>query len=288
MPPAVRRSALPGRAAPAAALAAAGLALVLAACSGGSDDGPAPSGSPNPLATVSPRPDGLSYEFRYEGAVQDGALVDTSGRDNPGVIRAVNGGSVTAQDDGAAADRQAGLFLRFPAGQCTEPTGCPQALVETTRPVNPGAGGTAPFRFGARVQLQGEPGEAGENVLERGRAVAGTSQWKLQVDHGRASCRWSDGTTVLLLPDDADGELPLAQNRWYAVECERQAGGVFTVTVFDAATGRAEGRFAKTVPAMGAILPEGPVTVGAKKLGGPDAQTDQFRGDLDDIWFHTD
>ena len=55
-----------------------------------------------------------------------------------------------------------------------------------------------------------------------------------------------------------------------------------------AATGRAEGRFTKTVPELGAILPEGPVTVGGKRIGGADDQTDQFRGDLDDIWFHTD
>jgi hypothetical protein len=281
MPPAPRRPGLP------AAAAVLG-ALLLAACGGGSGAVTPGGTTANPLATVTPRPADLSYEFRYEGAVQGGAVLDTSGKDNPGVIRTGSGGTVTGQADEAGTDQQAGAFLRFPAGQCALPTGCPQALVQTTLPVNPGAGGTAPFRFGARVQLQGEPGEAGENVLERGRAIAGQPQWKLQVDHGQATCRWSDGQNVVLLPTDVGASLPLQQHHWYAVECERQAGGLFAITVFDAATGRAEGRFTKTVPAMGAILPEGPVTIGAKRIGGADDQTDQFRGDLDDLWFHTD
>lgn len=282
MPAAIRRSTVPG----AVALLAAALVPALAACNGnGSSSDTRPPAS---LSSVSPRPQGLTYEFRYEGEIRGGVVVDSSGQDNPGRIDTGNGGSVTSQSDDSAVDQQAQVFLRYPTGECAQPTGCPQAVVATTRPVNPGAGGTAPFRFGARVQLQGPPGDAGENVLERGRAIDGTPQWKLQVDHGQATCRWSDGRNVLLLPTDVGGSLPLAQGHWYAVECERQAGGVFAITVFDAATGRPEGRFSKTVPAMGAILPEGPVTVGGKRIGGADAQTDQFRGDLDDIWFHTD
>jgi hypothetical protein len=260
---------------------------VLAGCTsfgGGSNPGTAGTGLP----TASPRPTDLSYQLRYQGAVHGGTVLDSSGRNNVGTVTTGGGGAVDAeQEAGQAVDQQAGSFLRFPQGSCTKASRCPQALIQTSTPVNPGAGGTATFRFGARVRLRGDPGEAGENVIERGRAVDGQPQWKLQVDHGRASCRWSDGTHVLLLPENG-GDMPLEQDRWYDLECQRRPGGVFALVTRDPAVPRSEGEITKTVPEMGAILPGGPVTVGAKRIGGPDAQTDQFRGDLDDIFFHTD
>jgi hypothetical protein len=228
-----------------------------------------------------------SYELRYEGAMKGSSVLDSSGRDNAGTVTAGGGGSVTGQQ-AEAADQQAKVFLRFPPGQCDQPTDCPQAMVEPARPVNPGSGGSASFSFGARVRLQGDPGEAGENVIERGRAVAGQAQWKLQADHGQASCRWSDGATTLLLPTDLGQTFALDQGRWYDLECDRRAGGVFALVVRDPVSGQQLAEFTKTLPTLGPIVPKGPVSIGAKRIGGPDLQTDQFRGDLDDIFFHTD
>ena len=244
---------------------------------------------PGPLQSSAGRPADLSYELRYQGALDGRTVVDTSGRKNPGTVIAGGGGGVDAeQQDGAAADPQAQAFLRFPADPCSQPSGCPQAMIQPARPVNPGAAGTAAFSFGARVRLRAAPGEAGQNLIERGRAIAGQPQWKLQVDHGEASCRWSDGQTSLLLPDDLDESFPMEQGRWYDLQCDRRAGGLFALVVRDPASGQQLAEFSKPVSAIGAIAPKGPVSIGAKRVGGPDLQTDQFRGDLDDVFFHTE
>ncbi|HEX6685611.1 MAG TPA: hypothetical protein VF062_22740 [Candidatus Limnocylindrales bacterium] len=61
--------------------------------------------------------------------------------------------------------------------------------------------GTGTFTFGTHLRLTEAPSPtAGMNVFQRGFAVAGSSQWKLQADFGVPSCRWSDGVNSLLLP----------------------------------------------------------------------------------------
>ena len=85
---------------------------------------------------------------------------------------------------------------------------CPQAIIQPVRTVTlvPGDGGEGRFVFGSDIRPTEPPSPAaGMNVFQFGAAGAGLSQWKLQVDYGRPSCRWSDGTRVVLLPAGPDG-----------------------------------------------------------------------------------
>nr|BFE84436.1 hypothetical protein GCM10020093_070370 [Planobispora longispora] len=122
------------------------------------------------------------------------------------------------------------------------------------------------------------------NVWQFGLAGVGHSQWKLQVDHGRPSCRWSDGDRVVLL---SAHEYRLTVGRWYRVRCARLSSVLFQIRVLDPATGAAVVPPAHAVAVMGPILPAGLATIGGKRVhpGQADAQTDQFRGDLDEVYF---
>ncbi|MGI8683131.1 MAG: hypothetical protein ACR2JO_13585 [Mycobacteriales bacterium] len=220
-----------------------------------------------------------SDQFRYKGRISGGRVVDGSGSGNPGIIVTANGGSVTSRTDGGNA------FLHFPGGHCTRSSGCPQAMVKPakTTKLNPGNGGLGTFRFGASIRLT-QTSKTGMNVLQRG--SYGGSQWKLQADYAEASCRWSDGTHSLMLPNDHYAKFALRLDTWYRVTCSRLAGNVFEFRVSKPSGAIIQVR-RWTEHRIGAITPTSAVTIGAKKVsGGSDARTDQFHGDLDDIFFH--
>ncbi len=220
-----------------------------------------------------------SDQIRYKGAISDGRVVDSSGSGNPGIIVTANGGSVASRTDSGNA------FLRFPGGHCTRSSGCPQAMVKPakTTTLNPGNGGLGTFAFGASIRLT-QTSTTGMNVLQRG--SFGGSQWKLQADDAEASCRWSDGTHSLMLPDDHYAKFALRLDSWYRVTCSRLAGDVFEFRVSKPSGAILQLR-RWTEHRIGAIAPTSAVTIGAKKVtGGSDARTDQFHGDLDDIFFH--
>ncbi|MBB5963607.1 LamG domain-containing protein [Planomonospora venezuelensis] len=230
-------------------------------------------------------------EVRYDGSlispppappapVPPALVADRTSRARHGTVLTANDGRVLS-----LADKTGNLFLRFPAGSCPAAP-CPQAVV---RPAGSEAlvprEGTGRFSFGADLRLTSEPSPAaGMNVWQFGLAGDGRSQWKLQVDHGRPSCRWSDGTRTVLL--SAHGHR-LAVGRWYRVRCARLSPALFEIRVLDPATGAPVVPPARALAELGAILPEGSALVGGKRVRADqaDEQTDQFHGDLDEVYF---
>ncbi|MFG3441336.1 hypothetical protein ACGF0J_29175 [Nonomuraea sp. NPDC047897] len=219
-------------------------------------------------------------EVRYGGALTGAGLVTDDGpHGRHGTVLTSGGGRVVA------VRAAGGPFLRFPAGACSAAP-CPQAVV---RPAEWGAlapkGGTGRFSFGADVRLTAAPSmDAGMNVWQFGSAGPGHAQWKLQVDGGLPSCRWSDGAGVVLL---AAGAYRMAVGRWHRVRCARLSRTLFQIRVLDPATGEAIVPPAHAVAALGAIRPAGTALIGGKRVAARqhDGQTDQFHGDLDEVFF---
>ncbi|WP_157751590.1 hypothetical protein [Actinoplanes derwentensis] len=222
-------------------------------------------------------PPGKTVEVRYLGYLAGPEQVtDSSGRGLHGEVRTGGGGAVTS-----VLDPGGNRILRFPGGHCTSAP-CPQAII---RPAgSESLGGRGKFTFGADIRLtEPAPLDAGMNVFQFGSAGDGHSQWKLQVDSGRPSCRWSDGTTVVKL----DAGRPLTVGRWYRVTCARLSPSLFQLRIRDP---RTEGQVAAPVQStarLGDILPKGTVLIGGKRINPnrSDVDTDQFHGDLDAIEF---
>ena len=160
-----------------------------------------------------------------------------------------------------------------------------QPIVSAT--LIPDADGFGRFAFGADIRLTEEPSPAaGMNVFQFGAAGAGLSQWKLQVDYGRPSCRWSDGTTaVLLMGGEPRSRLPIGV--WYRVRCARLSPVLFEIQILDRASGELFGPPVQQFAAVGPIRPTGTVAIGGKRIRDTqsDVDTDQFHGDLDEIFF---
>lgn len=211
-----------------------------------------------------------------------GVVADSSGNDLHGTIVTGGGAAITSirESDGNS-------FLRFPAGQCYV-VPCRQAIIQPIAPVSlvPADTGAGRFVFGADIRLTEEPPTAaGMNVFQFGAAGAGISQWKLQVDTGRPSCRWSDGTEAVLLPA-GDADFRLSVGRWYRVSCVRLSPVLFRIRVQDPVTG-AQVAGGQAVGSLNAILPSGVVVIGGKRVRATqtDVDTDQFHGDLDAVVF---
>ncbi len=219
--------------------------------------------------------------LRYSGALTAaGAVADASGNGLHGVVSTGTGGAL-ASVEGPGGN----LFLRFPGGSCVVAP-CPQAIVQppAVAALTPGRDR---FAFGADIRLTEAPSPAaGMNVFQYGAAGANLSQWKLQVDYGRPSCRWSDGTTVVLLMAGPPGyQLPVGV--WHRVRCARLSPVLFEVRVLDPATGAALVPPAHIVAPVGAITPVGGVVIGGKRIRSTqsDVDTDQFHGDLDELHY---
>jgi hypothetical protein len=236
-----------------------------------------PLAAPSRAAAGEPE---LSWQTQvlYRGDLRaPGVVADSSGNGLDATIETGGGGTVTS-----VGWPRGTRFLRFPGGSCPVAP-CPQGIV---RPASgstlvPGDG---TFSFGADIRLTEPPSTvAGMNVFQFGAAGAGLSQWKLQVDSGRPSCRWSDGTAVVLLPVD----LTLAPDTWYRVRCTRSGPSLFETRVSNPSTGRPAAPPARQELAMGPIVPGGSPVIGGKRINPAqsDVDTDQFHGDLDNIYF---
>lgn len=155
-------------------------------------------------------------------------------------------------------------------------------LVETKagKGLNPGR---ASFSYGAAVRVPTEAlsARSGSNVLQKG--LAGTGQWKLQIDpvggraDGRPSCvlRTHGGKREVT----ARSSLSVADSHWHEVVCHRD-GDQLLILVDGVQRGQA------AVPTGLDVDPgSAPVTLGAKGSG---SDNDQYRGDLDDVFFGLD
>jgi hypothetical protein len=225
-------------------------------------------------------------ELRYRGGLASVTEVtDSSLNGNNGLISTGGGGAVTAERE------HGNTFLHFPGQTCLSAP-CPQMVIHPEHPDSPAppAAGTGPFAFGADVRLLHEASpEAGMNVFQRGTAVKGQHQWKLQVDYGHASCRWSDGAQAVLLPKDLhDPAFKLTVGTWYTVRCLRLPGDVFAAVLLKRGWPIPVAAAVSTGVTLGAILPVGKVNIGGKKIdpAKDDIDSDQFHGDLDEIDFH--
>lgn len=233
-------------------------------------------------AVAAPPPGTL--ELRYLGDLAGATQVaDSSGKGLHGAIRTGGGGTLTSV---VAPDGDP--FLRFPAGSCAA-VPCPQAIIQPASSITlvPDDGGEGRFVFGADIRLTEPPSpDAGMNVFQFGAAGAGLSQWKMQVDYGRPSCRWSDGTRFVLLPAGPAG-FQFTVGRWYRVTCVRLSPVLFQIRVDDRETGRQLLPPARQTGQLADILPSGNVVIGGKRIRADqaDVDTDQFHGDLDTIEF---
>lgn len=200
-----------------------------------------------------------------------------------------NGGAAQRVDrDATTGDRAA----RFPAHD-PDPT-APRAVVR----VVPAAGagdpldpGTERFSFGADVamdEVTATPGDGsiddGDNLVQRGLFNAG-SQYKLQVDSRRPSCRvqGADGAVFLR------SAVTLTPGDWYRMRCERDSDTVTLMValldgdeIVDLWITTAEGPTGDMTPAN----PATPLSVGGKlnATGTVTGDTDQLNGLIDDAW----
>ena len=233
-------------------------------------------------AAAEPPPGTL--ELRYAGTLVNATqAADSSGKGLHGAILTGGGGAVTS-----VVEADGDPFLRFPAGSCAVAP-CPQAIIRPAATITlvPGDGGEGRFVFGADIRLTEPPSpDAGMNVFQFGAAAVGVSQWKMQVDQGRPSCRWSDGTRAVLLPAGA-GDFRLTVGRWYRVSCVRLSPVLFQIRVDDRRTGRQVLPPAQQTSPLADILPSGAVVIGGKRINAAqnDVDTDQFHGDLDTLEF---
>lgn len=228
------------------------------------------------------------YELRYQGTMSSATtVVDTSGNLNDGTVGSANGGTVTSVIDAGTTNP----YLHFSGAACTTAGACQQARITpaVSSTLVPNSSGTGTFAFGASVRVHNGVVNplAGMNVFQYGFATAGASQWKVQVDKLTPSCRWADGTNELLLK--ATG-YTLPDNTWVKMKCSRLSATSFELRVTDPATGALLTPAVTATATMGAILPTGAATIGAKTINGTkhDGDTDQFRGDMDDVFFHRD
>jgi hypothetical protein len=190
---------------------------------------------------------------------------------------------VTVEDE-SPGDR----YLRFPGVGTT--TGPPRAvLVVTARPSASGADRLSPgkrdFEFGATFMLDGTSDNGdldnGNNLVQRGLSTDPT-QYKIQVDHERISCRVAGDGGELLLNSRKRVE-PLT---WYVARCARVGESV--VLEARAVDGGTTERVTADGP-TGAVVaaPMTPFAVGGKVTSTGEAvrgNSDQFNGAVDDVF----
>ncbi|HZN19997.1 MAG TPA: LamG-like jellyroll fold domain-containing protein [Micromonosporaceae bacterium] len=252
------------------------LAAAAAAAAGcGSGDGepgspysPLPTGSSaapstQPPATPSTAPT-AEVRYRFDSGLS-GDVYD-EGRRLPLRARAEAGGELRAVPRGT------GYAVRFPERCAAGPQapGCPRAILESGPAglLNPG---TRPVLFGASVRITPAQEAVGANVLQKGFSTAG-SQFKLQVDRGRASCVVADARDKRI--HVAQAPQPVVDGEWHTLACERR--GTRLAIVVDGAQ-----RYEVAVPAELTIDNDEPLRIGGKSLG---PGNDQFSGEIDDVY----
>lgn len=221
--------------------------------------------------------------LRFDDAqLRDGRLLAR----NDGVARVET--SVASYGDGAVrlVDGPEGSALRFPAA-----TGDPATPPRAVLSITPAPGGDADvlspgtrvFSFGASFRLDAVStggDDNGDNLMQRG-LIGSASQYKIQVDHDRPSCRvaGSEGEALVRSP------VTVRTGRWYTVRCTREEDEV-TLQVTE--HGSDTTHEASVAGRTGSLDAPGdlPLSVGGKLTAQGAAvrsNSDQFNGEVDDV-----
>jgi hypothetical protein len=145
------------------------------------------------------------------------------------------------------------------------------------------------FSFGADISIDevttGSSLDNGDNVIQRG-LFGGSSQYKIQVDGGRLSCRVAglSGEALVTAPDH------MTPRAWYRVRCTRRDDTVILqVRKLARDVSLDWTTVSQTGPIGAVIMPSrAPLSIGGKLAADgtiPRSSTDQFNGRLDSVVF---
>lgn len=153
---------------------------------------------------------------------------------------------------------------------------------------NPFTPRSSPFSFGATFNLDrtnaGTSADNGNNLLQRG-LYSDDTQYKIQVDHDRVSCRVSGAAGAVRVRAGRD----VRPRVWHRVRCIREGSTVTLVLVELTSDGPVRRTWSRT-GATGdlAFSAQPPLSLGGKvessgKLA--TASADQFNGRVDNVFF---
>lgn len=203
-------------------------------------------------------------------------------------VASLDGGEVSVERDD-----EGHRVLRFPAfSESSAPARAvvrvtPSAGEEGDDPLTPGE---RDFVFGARFTLdaesEGTEVDGGNNLVQRGLA-SDSSQYKIDVDNLRASCRIQGLEGVA----EVRGTQPVVPGRWYRATCARRGDVVeLSVEVVDGDAIRPL-EIVTTAVRTGELRwerAETPLSVGGKLAANGaviKSATDQFNGQIGDVVF---
>lgn len=207
-------------------------ALGLSACSQEAS-GAAPDSSTSPEASasavLSPSPTAsepigrlrlsLDFEGLARGDLKTSTSVpDQSGARNDGHVVLPARPSTAPLPSVVATER--GHVLRF-SNPCNKGPLCVRPILEVpdASGLNPGS---ANFAFGAAIRMKAADRRDGANLIQKGYAIDGNGQWKLQVDDpkGRPSCVLVETETGEI--EEVVGRTSVTDGTWHAISCERR------------------------------------------------------------------
>ncbi len=229
----------------------------------------------------------FSLHFDDLGSAQrtgTGALVVENGGSSHVDTRVSTAGGGTLR---TVAGRGGGYAARFPRYA----TNYPQRVVVTaTSPAGKDAlsPGRRKFTFGADFTLdkvsEGTAQDNGNNLVQRGLS-ADPAQYKIQVDHARASCRVVGKAGAVFVRST----MPIKPATWYRVSCTRTQGGLTL------AIGTVDGVVQRTsqTGATGVVdaVDSTPLALGGKVSHSGRAvagNSDQFNGAMDNVFLRLD
>ncbi len=145
------------------------------------------------------------------------------------------------------------------------------------------------FSIGADFSIDrvstGTPADDGDNLFQRG-LYEGSSQYKIQIDDGRPSCRIAGLTGEVIVTAKAR----VTPGTWYRVRCTRHVNTVTLDVGKIPDTGPSSGRPISQSAPIGTVImpPQTPLSVGGKLAEDGTilpASTDQFNGSVDRVLY---
>ena len=233
-----------------------------------------------PSATDAPRAEGIGRSVTYDfdqGFKTDADghqyVDDETGRDHRGVVVSAQPTDLTLIDHGGQ-----GNAVQFPAFCMPSPTtACPLVIIESpdAPDLDPG---TQDFSYGADVLLTPTTTAVESNIMQKGAANGGGSQWKLRVEDtvaGTPSCVVvGRGSTVI---HKAISTVGIADGVWHRITCMKNAGAL-TISVDSVERGRT------ALPPGLSVNNDSPMRIGGKNVS-ENNDNNQFFGALDNVYF---